>query len=143
MTIVIDASIALGWTHATPPPDAVYAQERLVDDDALVPSIWPAEVANGLLVAERRGLMTAEHRAAFLALLRKVNIGVEATGAERTLSVALNLARDQQLSVYDAMYLELARREGVPLASLDGPLRDAARRIGVTLLDADGSDGDG
>ncbi len=136
MALVIDASIALAWTHAMPPPAAEYARERLLMDDAIVPSIWPAEVANGLLVAERRGLLTPEQRSAFLALLRKLDIGVEATGTERTLSLTLDLARDQHLSVYDAMYLELARREGVPLASLDGPLCDAARRVGVALLGA-------
>lgn len=65
-----------------------------------------------------------------------MDIGVEATGAERTFSLTLDLARDQGLSVYDAMYLQLARREGVPLASLDGPLREAAGRVGVTVLGA-------
>ena len=136
MAIVVDASIALAWTQPAPPPDALFAQERLLVDEAIVPSIWPAEVANGLLVAERRGLMSAEQRAAFPALLRQMDVGFEATGAERTLSLTLDLARAQRLSVYDAMYLELARREGLPLASLDGPLREAARRVGVTLLDA-------
>ena len=134
MVLVIDASITLAWTHASPPPEAMYAQERLLTEDAIVPSIWPAEVANALLVAERRGLMTAEQRSNFLALLRQMDIGVEATGAERTLSLTLDLARDQHLSVYDAMYLELARREGVPLASLDKPLCEAAGRIGVPVL---------
>lgn len=63
-----------------------------------------------------------------------MDIGVEATGAERTLSLTLDLERDQHLSVYDAMYLELARREGVPLASLDRPLCEAAGRVGVAVL---------
>lgn len=136
MTIVIDASIALAWTHTIPPPDAEYARERLLADDAVVPSIWPAEVANGLLVAERRGLIMAEQRVAFLALLQKMDVGVEATEAARTLTLTLDLARDQRLSVYDAMYLELARRDGIPLASLDTALRDAAMRVGVMLLGA-------
>lgn len=53
-----------------PPPEAMYAQERFLTEDAIAPSIWPAEVANALVVAERRGLMTAEQRSDFLALLR-------------------------------------------------------------------------
>lgn len=71
MTLVVDASITLAWTHTSPSPEAIYAQERLLTEDAIVPSIWPAEVANALLVAERRGLLTGEQRVTFLALLQK------------------------------------------------------------------------
>ncbi|HZS87583.1 MAG TPA: type II toxin-antitoxin system VapC family toxin [Chloroflexota bacterium] len=135
MPIVLDASITLAWVHSQPPAEATHAQQILLVDDALVPAIWPAEVANGLLVAERRGMLTADQRTSFLALLRRLDIAVEATGAELTLSVTLNLARDHGLSVYDAMYLELARREGVPLATLDSRVREAATRLGITILE--------
>lgn len=134
MPLVLDASVALCWAFDTVPAYADHVLGLLAKDDALVPPIWPAEVANGLLSAERGRRLGSPQRAAFLNLLRQLDVIVEATGMELTLSLILDLARVQGLTVYDAMYLEMAVRDGIPLATLDDDLRNAATRLGVPLV---------
>jgi predicted nucleic acid-binding protein len=134
MPFVLDTSVTMSWCFAEPDPYAAYVRRLLVDDEALVPPIWPLEVANSILVGERHGRLDAAHSARFLSLLRALDVVVDMTGAERTLSVVLDLARAQRLSSYDAAYLELAMRDGVPLATIDMDLRAAAARVGVPLV---------
>ena len=98
---------------------------------ALVPSIWPLEVANVLVVGERRGRLTNAERLRFLTILRALPIEVETSTKEHVLGAVLNVAKDNNLSAYDASYLELAMREGVPLATLDEKLLTAAKELGV------------
>lgn len=119
--------------EATPFTDSV--QESLaVDSEALVPSIWPLEVANVFLIAERRSRITKTKTARFIAILKSLPIEIDNEAPERALSDVLALAREQRLSSYDAAYLELAMREGIALATLDNDLKKAAARVGVTLV---------
>lgn len=107
---------------------------KLDRDEADVPSLWPLEVANALLVAERRGKISRAETAEFAAILSGLQIWVVEDTHEHALNSILSLARAQNLSAYDAAYLELALREGLPLASRDKALRRAAERTGVRLL---------
>jgi predicted nucleic acid-binding protein len=134
---VLDASVALAWcfedetTHAT---DAVL--ERLTNEEAVAPALWRLEVANGLAMAERRGRLSVAALARSVALLQRLAVAIDAQGSERAFRDLLDLARSERLTVYDAAYLELALRLGVPLASKDIKLRQAAARPGLALLGA-------
>jgi predicted nucleic acid-binding protein len=112
--------------------------ERLLTDlvagEALVPAIWPLEVANVLLVSERRGRINRVDVARFTELLLGMPIRVHGATEGFAFEEALPLARDTGLSVYDASYLELAGRLGLPLATLDAALVRAAGKVGVTIL---------
>ena len=133
---VLDASMTLAWCfedEGTPFTESVFDQLR-AGSDCVVPAIWPSEVANGVRQAERRGRITPERANDFLLMLLAQPISVVDPSSEQTFQAVLDLARDQQLTVYDAMYLDLALREGLPLASLDDPLRAAADRVGVALV---------
>lgn len=105
--------------------------DALASDHALAPSIWWFEIRNVLIVNERRGRIDAAASARALALLRRLPITPDANPAEAAL---LDLARRHGLTVYDAAYLELARREQLALASLDKELRAAAGSEGIVLL---------
>lgn len=135
MAIVLDASLTLAWLLNEDIPrthDAVL--DALVDADVLVPSIWPAEVANGIRYAEVRGRISADDIAAFAAHLSALPVTVDETSLTKVFASVLDLAREYDLTVYDASYLELAMREGTPLAVLDPDLLRAAPLAGVELL---------
>jgi len=131
---VLDNSIILAWLFHEGEPDADRIMDRLVDGAALAPGIWPLEFANTLVVARRRKrLLEAEAvRAREVVLALPIEIVPDDSG--RVLSTVMALAHDQGLSVYDACYLDLAMREGLPLATLDRQLSNAARRCSVPLL---------
>ena len=132
---VLDASVALAWAfedETTPYTEAVL--ETLGQGKAMVPSIWPLEIGNALVVAERRGRLKEADTVRFLALLRQLPIAVEWEPIERVFSDVVRLAREQRISVYDASYLDLAMRLGVPLATQDEGLRQAAARCGVNIF---------
>jgi predicted nucleic acid-binding protein len=134
---VLDASIALAWCFE----DEVTASTRdvlarLATESAAVPAIWPLEIANALIVAERRRRITRADSAEFIGTLESLVISIDAEAPSLGFTRILDLAREERLTAYDAAYLELAMRLGVPLASKDGPLCDAAERIGVTVLRA-------
>ena len=99
-----------------------------------VPSIWHLEIANALLVAVRRKLMTESHRQAGLALLSQLRLVIDHETSNVAFSTISDLALKHSLSDYDAAYLELARRKSIPLGSRDEPLRAAAKKSGVKLL---------
>jgi predicted nucleic acid-binding protein len=130
---VIDTSVAMAWCFedkATEAADLVL--DRLREDEAVVPAIWPLEVANVLLVAERRGRLTEAQASRFLGLLTQLPIEVD--DAPRELAGIVAAGRRHELSSYDASYLVLAERLGASLATLDGRLSKAAERAGVELL---------
>ena len=104
---------------------------------AVAPALWAFEVASVLITAERRGRMNAAAQAAFLERLRRLPITIEHRPATWLVQQILPLARTCHLSAYDAAYLELAIREGLPLATLDDDLRRAASGVGVVLVGAD------
>jgi predicted nucleic acid-binding protein len=133
---VVDSSIAIGWVH---PSQATELTQQLLREvqggtNVWVPSLWHLEVANALLVAVRRKLMTDSHRLTALALLGQLRLSVDDETSRRAFSVISELAAKFSLSVYDATYLELASRKSMPLGSRDEPLRAAARKSGVRLL---------
>jgi len=134
--LVLDASVTLAWAFEDEKnayPDFVL--DSLAEANASVPNIWPLEVGNALLVAERRGRLNQAATVQFLALLWHLPIVVEPERPERMLGEIIALAREQGLSTYDATYLHLAMRRGLPLATTDELLRQAAIRAGVPLFE--------
>jgi predicted nucleic acid-binding protein len=129
---VLDSSITLAWAFKDE-TDA-YAEavaDSLPAKQAVVSALWPLEVANALLAGERRKRITEAKVAQFLALLESFPITLDEETAGRAWQDTLHLARSHELSVYDATYLELALRLGLPLASLDDKLKAAAASTGV------------
>jgi predicted nucleic acid-binding protein len=108
--------------------------DRLTSAEAIVPEIWRIEVASALLAAERRKRITAAGVSSSLRLLFSLNIQVDDAGLPTGLQDLISLARSHRLSIYDAVFLALAMREGVPLATLDRALAHAALRAGVSVL---------
>jgi len=136
MPFVVNASLALAWQFEDETSEyADRVLDLLREDRAVVPSVWPLEVANGLLTAERRGRLSPARLARAVDLLQELPIFVFEGGAHVALGPVLELARVHGLSAYDAAYLEMAMREGLPLATLDDALRTASSRAGVTLVD--------
>ncbi|HEX3660237.1 MAG TPA: type II toxin-antitoxin system VapC family toxin [Acidobacteriaceae bacterium] len=134
MPFVVDASVAAVWGLSDEEhPNADSARQRLESDPAIVPAIWWFELRNTFLVNERRGRVTPQETAAFLRVLSRLPIRQDSGPEELRL---LSLARKHRLTAYDAAYLELAQREGVPLASLDTDLIHAAQAEGVPVLGA-------
>jgi len=134
--LVLDASVAVAWCfedEATPFTEGVLDLIS-AGAEALVPSIWPMEVANALLIAERRKRITLAKVTALLLKIAGLPIDVRLTDSKQAFEQILPMARQQALSQYDASYLELAVREGLPLATLDGALLKAAKATGVELL---------
>src|SRR5215210_5063467 len=114
MPFVLDASIAIDWALDEGHPTAAAAWERLKDDAALSPTVFWFEVRNALIMAERRGRASEDNSAAFLRRLQRLSITLDTILSEPE---TMALARRHRLTVYDAAYLELALREGVPLAT--------------------------
>ena len=136
MPFVLDNSVAVVWGFED--KDSAYADktlELLDTDGALAPAIWPLEVANAILTGERRGRLSVADTARFLELLGGLPITVEDIALAGTLGTVLDVGRTYGLTSYDASYLELAMRRGLPLATLDGRLADAAGRAGVKLVE--------
>jgi predicted nucleic acid-binding protein len=132
---VLDCSVTMAWVFADEDdPYAVSVRDRLEDDVAIVPAVWPLEVGNALLVAERRRRVSRAEALRFVEILHQLPIDVDATPTLAALDDLLQIARDTELSAYDAGYLELAATHGLPLATTDKGLRRAARRLGVTLF---------
>jgi predicted nucleic acid-binding protein len=126
-TFVLDGSISLAWffeDEADAYAEAV--EDSLAEASAIVPSLWSLEVANGALVGERRKRTTEAKVTQFLSLLKSLPITTDDETAARAWQETLQLARTHKLSVYDAAYLELAIRRGLPLATLDEDLEAAA-----------------
>ncbi len=108
--------------------------ENLAKAEAVVPAIWALEVVNALIVAERRKKLTQAAALEFVALLDGLAVSTDLRTGAQAFSSAFPLARQHGLSAYDAAYLELAIREGLPLATRDEKLARAARAAGVDLV---------
>jgi predicted nucleic acid-binding protein len=133
--MVLDNSVVMAWCFRDVGDgyaDAVL--ESLAGNEALVPGIWPLEVVNVLAAAERRRRLSETDSTRFLALLADLPLRVIQEPPQRVTGEILALARETGLSSYDASYLDLAMREGAPLATLDQELRKAAVRVGVELF---------
>jgi len=132
---VLDASIALAWCLDDETSlSADHALDRLATDEAVVPAIWPLEVANGLRSAERRGRITIADSARVRQLLLSLPIHIEVVDLAAALTEVADLARTFDLSAYDAAYLSLAARRGLPMATADDRLAHACAQAGVGLV---------
>ena len=133
--IVIDNSVVMAWCFED--ESNQYADDVLDSLEymrAIVPSIWPLEVGNVLVVAERKGRLKRGDCLRFLELLSELPIEIEQESPERLMREIYMLARDAQLSTYDASYLDLAMRKGLPLATLDKALIGAASNFNIELF---------
>jgi len=132
MNLVLDASVTLAWAFRDERSEyAVGVLRDLESASAIVPGLWPLEVTNGLWVAERRDRISSLEVTRFFSLVLALPIAVDPVERRRAFETTHRLARTRGLSTYDASYLELAVRMGLPLATLDGRLREAAEAEGV------------
>jgi predicted nucleic acid-binding protein len=134
-TFIADCSLTMSWCFA----DEQTARtrellDRLNTEDVMVPRLWTLEVANVLFVAERRKRLTQAQTARFITLLRSLPIVVDDHPESLDFDRVLPLARSQNISSYDAVYLGLALRTGLPLATLDDGLAEAAKAVGVQTI---------
>jgi predicted nucleic acid-binding protein len=133
---ILDGSLTLAWCfedESTSFTDSI--QDALkTDSTCLVAPIWPSEVANGVLIAVRRGRISVAEGDTFLLTLLQMPIDVAFVPPATVFQEVLPLARNNGLTVYDASYLYLAMRHDLPLATLDHALRTAAIKVGVPVL---------
>jgi predicted nucleic acid-binding protein len=138
MDVVLDASVAMRWLLPSESEnDQKYAHavlNALVDKQVVVPHLWHLEVASVLLAAEKRGDISVAISESFISQLHKLPVSIDGCTANQACARTLTLARNYSLSTYDAAYLELAIREGLPLSTLDKALRKACRKVGVALF---------
>lgn len=137
MSPVLDASMALAWClpdeHR---PDLELVLARVVAEGCHVPAIWPTELVNALLAAERRQRMTSGELEKAGAFFNDLSITIDQADRGVLLKAVVPLAREHRLPVYDASYLELAARIGSELATLDQRLARAAAACGIVVLSA-------
>ena len=133
---VLDCSASLPWVFAN---EATPATDSLLDDlaeggRAWVPALWHLELANAMLGAQRRGVLDKAGVEKFLATLAALDIAVDNETIAVSWGKTLGLGESYGLTAYDAAYLELSLRKGLPLASLDRDLRRACTKAGGTVL---------
>jgi predicted nucleic acid-binding protein len=129
---VLDCSVTIAWyfqDEANAYAKAV--RKSLSKQEAMVPSLWPLEIANILVLGERRRRSTEAEASKWLGYLRMLPIRVDEETAARAWGDTIHIARLYDLSAYDASYLELALRLGLPLASLDDHLKATAASAGI------------
>jgi predicted nucleic acid-binding protein len=135
MSLVLDSSATLAWVYSSETTEAVrYAFDLVGEHGAWVPAIWRLEVANVLEMGVRRGRTKAAFRDAVLADLALLPISVDPETDRQAWGATARLAARHRLTLYDAAYLELAKRRGLPLATLDMELRAAAAAERIILL---------
>ena len=135
---VLDNSIVMAWCFND--EISQYADRVLgcfEEYEAIVPAIWPLEVSNVLLVAERKQRLTETDSIRFLALINELPITVQQESPDRMLKEILSLGRERNISSYDASYLDLAMRAGLPIATEDVALIKAAKQCNVPLFKAE------
>ena len=135
MAFVLDCSVTLSWLL---PDERGAATDALVAElqrtTAVAPAIWPYEVANALLVAQRRARIGDNDLIRVRRALAVLPIEVEAAASDHILSAVCDLGRRLDITSYDAAYVELAARRRLPLATLDVPLRNACAALKVEVL---------
>ena len=134
--LVLDASAAcaLCFEDETTPVDPGLLLDTLQQGEAWVPALFLWEVGNVLLMAETRGRLSHAERVEFLQLLESLELRIEPASTAVVWHDVINLAGRTGLTGYDAAYLELAMRLGIPIASGDRALRRAAAQVGVPVL---------
>ena len=137
MSFVLDNSIALAWCFIDEQTDGIMALlDRVTQTGAVAPPLWPVEALNALRSAERRKRIDAARHRRFAEFLRALPIAIDDEMVSRIWDTTARLAASHELTLYDAVYLELALRRDLPLATADGPLIAAATRVGVPVLPA-------
>ncbi len=137
MSLVLDASMAVAWLFEDEASESVHqVLHRVATNGAVVPSLWRLEVANVLRNAARRGRCDEAYVDQSLARLERLPVAIDEETDARAWGATLDLARAEDLTLYDAAYLELAERRGWPLATCDAALTKAARRRGVEIVSA-------
>ena len=134
--VVIDASTALAWCF--PDESSDYADSVLVALEGktiLVPAVWSLEIANAVLVGERKKRLRQPEILRFITLLESLSVLQDIQPVGDHVNNVLPLAREYSLSAYDAAYLELSIRNGAPLATLDDRLEKAAKQAGVAIFE--------
>jgi len=132
---VVDNSVVMSWCFKDETNNyADTVLDRLTEAAAVVPPIWPLEVVNVLLVAERQKRLSESDSIQFITLLSQLPIVVEHERSEMMIKEFLALGRTNNLSSYDASYLALAMRKGFPIATLDNKLVQAAGKIDIPIL---------
>ena len=135
MSLVLDSSATLAWIYSDETTDPIrYVFDTVGEDGAWVPGLWKLEVANILEMGVRRGRHDAAFRDATLADLALLSISLDPETDRQAWGATAQLAARHRLTLYDAAYLELAQRRGLPLATLDRELRSAASAEAVVLL---------
>jgi predicted nucleic acid-binding protein len=132
---VVDCSVAMAWLfHDEATPKTAALLNRLATETALVPDWWFVEITNVLAMAERKSCITPGQSDAFIADLSKLGIERDGEAPNRAFTHLLTLCRTHRLTSYDAIYLDLAIRRSLPLATLDEDLRKVAKKLGLGLL---------
>ena len=135
MSFVLDNSVTMRWFFGDGQPQEIAYAGKVLDamkhTHGLVPVTWGLEVANVIARAEAKNLVTEARSVEFLEMLEDLDIDVDSATFARAMTDTLQLARRYSLSAYDASYLELALRLGIPLATLDTDLQTAAKKAGV------------
>jgi predicted nucleic acid-binding protein len=134
-TCVLDCSVVMAWAFED--ESSALADRSLAiaaAGSAVVPGIWPFEVANALLVAQRRSLLSLAEAVRLLGLIDALDVEIDRSGATSSPAVAERVGREAGVSAYDAAYLELALRLAAPLATNDLALAAAAQKLGVATL---------
>ena len=133
--LVLDCSVAMAWCFADESNACTDAAlEKTSAEGAFVPSIWPLEIQNVLLVAERRARIKQALSARFLELIGALPIHIDRELEEWPSGNLMSIARELKLSAYDSAYIELAMRQGAQLATLDDKLREAAQKVGAAIF---------
>ncbi|MBK7655141.1 MAG: type II toxin-antitoxin system VapC family toxin [Betaproteobacteria bacterium] len=140
MRFVLDNSVVMRWLLKDGSAERLAYAAKVLDrlanlgDEAVVPGIWALEVANVLVKAQAKGLVTEARAAEFVGLLRDMAFETDTETAARALGDTLQLARRFKLSACDAAYLEHALRNGLPLATLDDDLNLAFAQTGGHVI---------
>jgi predicted nucleic acid-binding protein len=137
VTFILDCSMTMAWAFRDETtPGTLDVLELAASGVCMAPGVWPLEVCNAVLAAQRRGRFTAEDVPLFLALVGGLNVTVDDRSLQYASEEVLPLAVHHAITSYDAAYLELALRKKAPLATLDAGLARAARAAGVELIGA-------
>jgi len=131
--IVIDASATLAWLFAEN-GQTKKIESAMKSNELVAPWLWRLEVVNVILIRERRKMLSVAQGTQLIELLEDLDIEIIAEPSSRTLSSLADLARPRQLTSYDAVYLDLTMKLGLPLLSRDENLRSAATRVGAQLI---------
>ncbi len=129
---VLDCSVTMAWCFED--EEGEYATEilkKLSYETAIVPRLWHLEVMNTLLIGERRKRLNIDRSKEFFLLLQKLDIHTDTIQPDITDLNIVKIAREYQLTAYDAVYLALALRENLRVATLDNNLQTAAQTVSL------------